>query len=27
MIATAIFIGLLSAIFFVIRFIKRKKTD
>ncbi|GAA0742347.1 APC family permease [Gaetbulibacter jejuensis] len=27
MIATAVFIGLLSAIFFVIRFIKRKKTD
>ncbi|MEY8869112.1 APC family permease [Meridianimaribacter flavus] len=27
MIATVVFIGLLSAIFFVIRFIKRKKTD
>lgn len=27
MIATAVFIGLLTAIFFVIRFIKRKKTD
>lgn len=27
MIATAVFMGLLSAIFFVIRFIKRKKTD